>query len=391
MIRGGTHRLFQCSLPRHMSSVKEINDATTTNNNHESLMRACQSYDSGIVDLEQRYPHRTIPIGKLHSILSSTISLTASVSSRVVPSSAASVYIPAPIFCMGSKGTGKTSVVCDIVGHLSSQTSSSSSLTRPTTKIQPAYVDCSIVEPSTVERLVYTIYKQLKPSSSGPMVAENRKQTNKTKMRRKKRKRNIANFRLPTKAPIQDDANRNDANRKDESDDAKIEFEANQSRVLPSRKAKKAAIHKSVAYNANTYKSVHRKRTRGNNEDGYEDDGDEDDSDEEVVETLHSAILSLGRSLQKYYGSYLDDNGAYRSRGFRKKPKCGILVLDNAEELLSLSSASKKGISTSTATSGANNYLSELLLLPKIMKLNLTIVVVTKYCTLHMTRKSNKT
>jgi len=104
---------------------------------------------------------------------------------------------------------------------------------------------------------------------------------------------------------------------------------------------------------------------------------------------MHSAILSLGRSLQAYYGAYCDDSGNVLNpnrRYNKEKHYAGVLVLDKAEELLSLSAAGKKGTS---AEGGATSVLSELLLLPKIMKLNLTIVVVTNYANLSTTRLNN--
>ena len=367
MINRESHRLFR--FPRYNQSQSNSTESPTL----------LQNYASGMRMLHERYPHRVDQIGKVHAILSSTASLTASVSSKVIPSSAASVYVPAPIFCIGPKGTGKTSIVSDILGLLSSHSQATSNDIRA--KVQPAYVDCSIVEPSTVERLVYTIYKQLKPSSSTSMGGEKRKSRSRIKKNpTKRRKRKSSGFLLPDDSNSKKDGGIHPpATVDDETDE--------QPRVLPSRKAKKAAIHKSIAQNATTYKNLQKRRT-GDKYDSSDTEDDEDDSDDEAVTTLHSAVLSLGRSLQKYYGSYLDDNGAYNNKSFRKKPKCGVLVLDKAEELLSLSSASKKGTSASTG-GGANNFLSELLLLPKIMKLNLTIVVITNYCTLHMTRLNN--
>jgi hypothetical protein len=79
--------------------------------------------------------------------------------------------------------------------------------------------------------------------------------------------------------------------------------------------------------------------------------------------------------------------------------------LDKADELLSLSSAAKKSKkrrrrNSCTATAHNNqlsagsannnritNFLAELLLLPKIMKLNLTVIVLSTYATLDKTRK----
>jgi hypothetical protein len=396
MVMKGTHRLFRFSPARGISAAETTNgtpdDPKSSNRNEVgAFIRACQNYASGIQTLERCYPHRRVQIGKLHSLLSSTVSLTASTPPAMVSSSASSVYVPAPIFCIGSKGTGKTSVVCDVVGMLSSQESIHPSLAlsnQPAAKVQPAYVDCSIVEPSTIERLVYTIYKQLKPSSSSlPEEKPSKMKSRSQPKHNKKRNRPGASFHSAPKTP-QDANDEPDAKRPQPTipqnpPEVEEAGKANQPRVLPSRRAKKAAIHKSLANKATTYKNVKKNRV----EDDGDSNEDDDDSDEEAVTTLHSAVLSLGRSLQKQYGSYVDDNGAYRNKGFRKKPKCGILVLDKAEELLSLSSASKKGIAASSSGGGANNYLSELLLLPKIMKLNLTIVVVTNYCTLHMTRE----
>ncbi len=77
----------------------------------------------------------------------------------------------------------------------------------------------------------------------------------------------------------------------------------------------------------------------------------------------------------------------------------GVLILDKAEELLSLSSGIKKrkrkndsqggghsSTSSATPASSSTNYLSELLLLPKIMKLNITVIVISNYSTLDKTR-----
>jgi len=166
-----------------------------------------------------------------------------------------------------------------------------------------------------------------------------------------------------------------------------------QPRILPSRRAKKAAIHKSLAHSTTTYHSFrkqhqHQRRGSGGKNNGDSDDSDsDDDDDDETVETMHSAILSLGRSLRAHYGPEKDEHG-HRLRSRRRRKRTGILVLDKAEELLSL--ATKKGsLSSNNTNTNTNNVLSELLLMPKILKLNLTIVVVTNYATLDMTRLNN--
>ena len=147
-------------------------------------------------------------------------------------------------------------------------------------------------------------------------------------------------------------------------------------RILPLRRAKRAATRKSLATNVTTYDDAMKKRrTRSNN-----NNGGEYYDDEENVETSHSsAVMSLGRSLQRYYGS---GEGSPSSSSKHRMQYVGILVLDKAEELLSLSSVGKKKTGATTS-----NFLSELLLLPKIMKLNITVIVITNYATLDMTRK----
>ena len=145
-----------------------------------------------------------------------------------------------------------------------------------------------------------------------------------------------------------------------------------QTKILPTRKAKRVATRRSMAYNTVTKFDNEIKKKRKNEERG-EGEGSEDD-----VETNKSAVMALGRSLHRYYGSGV-------TRG--TTTNVGILVLDNAEELLSLSSSGKKKMKNSGGRVGATNYLSELLLLPKVMKLNVTIIVISNYVTLDMTRK----
>jgi hypothetical protein len=58
------------------------------------------------------------------------------------------------------------------------------------------------------------------------------------------------------------------------------------------------------------------------------------------------------------------------------------LILDHAERLLSLSARKKKNEKT--------NFLAELLLLPKVMKLNLTVIIISTHSTLNDSRKCRK-
>ena len=71
---------------------------------------------------------------------------------------------------------------------------------------------------------------------------------------------------------------------------------------------------------------------------------------------------------------------------------CAFLVLDHAERLLSMTAretptSSLVGLSSATTAGEVNNYLSQLLLLPKVMELNLTVIVVTSHVLLEYSRE----
>lgn len=70
----------------------------------------------------------------------------------------------------------------------------------------------------------------------------------------------------------------------------------------------------------------------------------------------HAAVVDLGRSLRRYWKH-------------QRQGQCGILILDHAERLLS---TTKKGL-----TVERNNFLVQLLLLPRVFLLNITVVAIT--------------
>ena len=146
-----------------------------------------QQYTKRIQSLMKRYPHRENQIRNLSSILSSTISISSSVLLQQQQQQVQDedVYVPSPIFCLGPHSTGKTSIVCDVVEVLlrkqeqdeSTKKISAATTTSATTAqqqqqqqasplLKAAYVDCSILEPSSIERLVYMVYQQLRPTTT---------------------------------------------------------------------------------------------------------------------------------------------------------------------------------------------------------------------------------
>ena len=102
------------------------------------------------------------------------------------------------------------------------------------------------------------------------------------------------------------------------------------------------------------------------------------DPNNDQVETSHSAIVAFGRSMSRHFGP-----GSGRA---------AVLVLDHAERLLTLSPRKHQQHHQHqrTAASGdKSNCLAELLLLPKVMRLNLTIVVISRYSLLQHVRLDN--
>jgi hypothetical protein len=385
MIMPGTHRLFQSLLISGNSRAAPGGSSNNINNNNNYY------YVEGIRNLQQIYPYRDIQIGQLSAILSGTISLTSSINTNTRNANNLNtnqVYVPAPIFCTGPKGTGKTSIVCDVIETLllvqqqqqqqkqqqqqQQQQQQNCVQEDDVVQIQPAYINCSIVEPSTIERLVYTIYQQLRPSSMSKSKSKSKTKTTaspnkKSGMKKKKKKK------------LQSGLNQQQQKQSDNG-----QQQQQQPKILPSRKAKRAATRKTYANNATTNFNNEIKKRRRKMKKEYEGGDDDDDHvvgvGENNVETSHKAVMSLGRSLQRYYGE-----GSSQQRSSSNN-NVGILVLDKGEELLSLSSIGKKKSAPSTSAA-ATNFLSELLLLPKIMKLNITVIVITNYSTLDMTRK----
>lgn len=319
------------------------------------------------------------------------------------------MYVPSPIFCLGPHSTGKTSIVCDVIEVLQKQkqetvnrkkirtTTASTSSTIPQylqqqqqSVLKSAYVDCSILEPSSIERLVYMVYQQLRPTTISA-ISSNKKQKKKKRKRKNIGKSSINNKRRKLSLDEQESqvkyVEKNDATIAATVDENKVNDSVQEDddsisrrrRVLPSREVKNTTTTTMNDPRKMIYQSQEPQSSNENNA-----------TTTEKVETSHSAVVSLGRSLQVYYG-----HSATIQR-------IGILILDNADELLSLSSAAKKSkkrrrnrtttphnnqLSSSTANNRITNFLAELLLLPKIMKLNLTVIVLSTYATLDKTRK----
>lgn len=304
-----------------------------------------KSFPQRVKDMEEQYPHREPQIRQLLSLFQSTIG---QVPSRVQKPQQSSGFVPAPLFVIGSNGTGKTSVVRDALDLALTYSSPSTSNADEVSHSEVALINCATLDPATIGGLTVSISQQLRPSV--------KRRHSKTK--RRKRKRNHINrkdaatvARAPSnmdekgegsfEASKQQQPQYAAATRDDTIDHEKMR------RVQPTRAVK-------VTDTEDPFKQTSNSNIQSNDPDN---DDDEANKTTERIESPHSAVMALGRSLQPYYGS-------------RRSKRCGFVILDQGpERLLTMSS--------SDGRNEKSNVLAELLLLPRVMQLNICFIVIT--------------
>ncbi len=222
------------------------------------------SLDQRLQTLLENYPHRHAQIRRLMALLHA-------------PSTV-------PIFVTGPRGTGKTSIVRDVLYALEGNA---------------ATINCQTLEPASMERLVADALKQLLRRKR-KLVNADVEQVPKDLMPQKSETRPAVDPPPTKTSSLTDDI---------------------QHRLQPQRAAKLTApnpltpivLRKSIV-------------------------------DDPVEASSHSAVVAFGRSL-------------------RRLSRMAVLVLDHAERL-------------------PQNGLAELLLLPKVMRLSLRIVLISRYAIL---------
>ena len=242
-----------------------------------------------------------------------------------------------------------------------------------TPRLHSAYINCVTLEPSTIGRLVEDAYRQLRShsSSSGRRLG----------------KRGHSTTMAPTPLTPHQTAIADAASKERVTEIALPETAGQES-----SKAKEEIHHqtKLTAVRAATPKVMTASTNLGTSNNGNELTGRRNSFNdhsahlksnttaaaaplqgdphpaEDIVETSQSVVASFGRSLKRYFGA----GGS-----------AAVLVLDDAERLLTISAPKN--------TDGKANCLAELMLLPKVMRLNLTIVVISRYALLYGTRLDN--
>ena len=310
--------------------------------------------------LVKKYPYREGQVRRLTALLHGNLGACRGLMrNRGTASGAATnmhdatVHVPGPIFLTGPRGCGKTSIVKDVLQMLQAEntTLNGGTTSRPT--LRSAYINCVTLEPSSMERLVADAYKQLKPTTD---------YSSRCRERRARQRRHVTSI-VPHSSTSQSTAGKSPKN-SSETGNVMIstnkisvggDFMAeNQTRLQPRRAAK--VVVPSSSATSKKRKANSSKVTAAR-----------DEPMDDVVETSHSTMAAFGRSLHRFFGA-----GSQRA---------AVLVIDNAERLLTLSARK--------AAHEKTNCLAELLLLPKVMRLNLTIVLISRYSLLYGTRLDN--
>jgi hypothetical protein len=292
------------------------------------------------------YPHRENLIRKLRDILSVPLLDANCVAPDVNCGQSSKLTVqttmcaPPPIFITGPSGCGKTAIVQDVLEHVTHQCSRGSAAR--------AYVDCTTLDVCSMEEFVGDVQGQFAMqflSSS-------------------KRSRQIQVASPDKNASVLNDQRLRNTRTTDTVEHSTTAMEPARHRRTSGRNhGSRANQEPSVKA---TYTSRHNKHSRAQLESGDKGDWTLDDtvSQGQRMTAPMLAAWALGCALERWL-----------RRSVRGGPQAAFLVIDNAERLLSLAGSSRH----KTAAAAENvNFLAQLLLLPRVLQLNLTLIVITK-------------
>jgi len=391
--------------------------------------------------LERDYPHRSPQIRLLHSLFTATVRQAARHQHhRTTTTTATSrgIYVPPPVYITGSSGSGKTGIVCRVLRELpycesggsgtgGGCASSSGNGGGRNSKIGVAYVNCATMESANVGVLLDTAYTQLLEDFSSSSGLEDGDGSDgvfhHTKKKKKKHQGTESNDLLQmesfldvaaTDAQHEEDVARVvDMVEEEQEDEEELEDYMEKQRKSGERfsggeawkRRKQHRLKGKSTTAATTQKSAAAAAAECKDKDGGTDrritrsvgttntgatttagtnDGGKLLSASNAKKRMSAAItttttthrslfqtpMAFGRAVSRFCG--------VSNYGSRIYGGCAFLVIDHADKLFSLSSEDRNG-----------NFLSQLLLLPKVMELNLTIVVITNNVLLEFTRVNN--
>ena len=358
--------------------------------------------DSSKMSLEQKYPYREKQINLLRGLCSSSIrqvDLMQRVGAMegMKEDTEFEAYVPTPIFVTGPSASGKTSIVLDVLKELQSRSSELSENIETVKKVAIAYVDCATAETNRTgaSGVLTSAYSQI----SSQLKPKFRVKTMKSKLSRRKSFSDASSLAYNSSSVPDNSFDNNSYGFGDTFDEGSLGDETDDNDASGSTKIEIAGFideDEEDWINSEAIKYMHtqeeqlkpkqkkvqknlRRSTRlGDNGPTNEIKSGTDAGTnctakkpkKKAIKNLHTPI-AFGREIVQFCGVT-----PYNS--FQRG--CAFLVLDHAEILLSLSS---------TSFHEKTNYLSQLLLLPRTLLLNLTVIVITDKCLLENTRINN--
>ena len=327
-------------------------------------------------------------------------------------------FVPSPVFVTGPSGVGKTSVVRDILQTLKQRhgdvaltvSQHEQQQSGNPSSVACSYVNCSTSEGSTAGAFLEEAYKQILRSF---FFSSDKKLARRSRKRRKRgtpRRRHMNGDVSSNKSP---GGNTNDQSAIPSVDNHSKGSPIVEKQGLPTEdeiRNTKDSVRRVSRHIDEDY-GVDRTLCHDDEEEGFGDI--EDQIEQQKKDHLRSKATLQGFSGQKDGATLIGDSSLEMKRhhtistpadfgraliplcggpshhGSKTKYRgCAFLVLDHAERLLSMT-AKQSSPYSSLGRDERNNLLSQLLLLPRVMGLNLTIVVVTNNSLLEFGRTNN--
>lgn len=413
-----------------------------------SLFHEEDAEDVMLEELEELYPHRQAQIMQLWSLLSPClppmINSTDSSNSTLTfaPSATPTMthHVPPPIFITGPAGTGKSTLVRDLVGRLQASRSTQYHYPQQPHRVGSAYINCATLDrrnsngKAVMDEILHEAYRQLaQDMKESGRVLDYASWRRRRKRKRKSPKRalllvspakHVATEPVGRQAPATKENNDSSSKRQRcESGDAASTKEADASRTNCSKEHVDVSItnvgskeeedkkRKVVTHAEEIDESPKLRRSRRVSELADADVDNNFDANGNIKEqTVKSGYNNKAKKLINAISSDLDATATAAAKDgdltavataasrtahiaaasfgqelketlFRHTKDCAFLILDQAEQLLSVPASS-------SAASAKTNFLAQLLLLPRTKGLNLTIIVITKSIVLEHSRKS---
>ena len=307
---------------------------------------------STLLQLQQRYPHRSTQIRKLYSLISVPIHLSRNNATTTTHHHHHhhhhhhTPFVTPPIIVTGPAGCGKTSIVRDVVTHLCTppttvpQPGVASSSSSPSSKSQSpplvalhAYVDCTTLDHIHIDEFISNVYTQWYQQVPKRNTSRHHHRQPKAKPQK----------HVPSKL---------------KNDNPNMEAPKRVSRM---RQAKSMTQNNCTTFVMDTHAQHHHRSIK---ETGVSDVEQNVGAQSSVL----IAIWTLGRSVQRLLIRIRRDYHPHQSTNIPL-----VLIVDHAEVLLCMGTTYSK-----SSHADRINFLVQLMLLPRTLGLNLTIIFISK-------------